>query len=94
MMVMGFKFGSNLTNDDVMRLMKQEWDVAINENQIYIDSKGDQAQVFGFVDEVQYLFHVNYWTIDTAKVQHESFVEVKKDIDIYKNGGDMSCKKR
>jgi hypothetical protein len=80
MNVMGFNFGAQLTEEIVIRIMKQEFSEDVTDKHIYITKDGDNATVSGFGNYIRYIFHSNYDTCTVIKSEDDTIVDIRKEV--------------
>jgi hypothetical protein len=82
MNVMGFKFGASLTEDKIIRIMKEQFDVDVADKSIYVENDGDSAMVSGFSDYARYVIQVHHDTCSVIKIVDETIVDIRKEVQL------------
>lgn len=81
----GYKFGMELETKDVIRLMKQEFNLDITEENINIMDNKDQAIVHGIADKIEYAFFVKYSSVNIQKIDTRNgvIVDYRKEVRLW-----------
>ena len=65
--------------------MKQEFDMEVTEDNIYISSDKDQGDVCGVEDYIRYVFFVEYSSVDILKIDNrtDKVIEYRKGVNLW-----------